>query len=254
MNNHLIIGSGHAARFVIKLLREVLPLVSISVVSRNKNQATRKLADLQEINILSDEDEIPLADMLWLAVPDECISDAFQKYKMQATKGICHLSGATSIKEITDTDASPIVIWPVASLSLPYTLSKISLVIECSDDHFFLHTLQDQRLHIFKTNYENRVKMHMLAVAANNFVHHLHTLIEEELKSQNLSKDFLMPLIEQTYYNILHDNLKNLQTGPARRADVATIRQHENIIKTPALKNLYQSITNSILHFYAIEL
>lgn len=253
MNNHAIIGSGHAARFVIYLLREIYPSASISVISRNKQKAAKKLGNLFEINILNEEEAAP-ADMLWLAVPDHQISNAFKKYKDLAQKGVCHLSGATSLLEISDLNVLPIVIWPVASLSLPYNIFEIPLVVECTDDHFFYQALKKNRFQIFKTNYENRIKMHMLAVVANNFVHHIYALIEDELKNQDLSKDLLMPLIQQTFSNIQKNNLKTLQTGPARRADFSTIRKHIDIIKSPALKILYQSITNSIIHFHATEL
>ncbi len=112
--------------------------------------------------------------------------------------------------------------------TLKILASKISNVVQCVTD-------------------EERLLYHLAAVISNNFTNHLFGKAYGLLKNNDLSFDLLMPLIEETVQKIHFNNPDEIQTGPARRGDMKTIKEHLNLLNlNPELKKIYIDISNSI--------
>ena len=103
-------------------------------------------------------------------------------------------------------------------------------------------------------NSHERKKLHLAAVLANNFTHHLLYKVAQMSENlqvpldifKNLAQQSLIPSSTQEYYDG--------QTGPARRDDITTLKNHVELINDPELKVLYEAFNQSIKKTYGTEL
>ena len=93
---------------------------------------------------------------------------------------------------------------------------------------------------------DERQKLHLAAVIANNFSNHLYTLSAQYLAKNNIDFDLLKPLITETVHKISNSNPKANQTGPAKRNDIETIEKHFSLMENEDLKEIYKILTKSI--------
>ena len=99
----------------------------------------------------------------------------------------------------------------------------------------------------FIINDKQRLALHVAAVFANNFSHHMLVQAQQLCIKHNLQWEILQPLIERTFTQAKEKNLAQLQTGPAIRNDKKTIQSHLAIIKDdPTASSLYKLLTKSI--------
>ncbi|GCD76806.1 hypothetical protein JCM31826_02880 [Thermaurantimonas aggregans] len=252
--SHLIVGSGNAARFVLKLLDVLFNSdFKAMLVSRSPDTCSVKFKEWKNVTISNHQFHTDTYDAIWLAVPDAFISSYAQSLKADARRWI-HLSGATSLEALEPHADKGLVIWPIISLASAYDIRQVPFAIETATHDDFVEVLKLKFTNVIEMPYEKRLAAHMAAVVSNNFAHHLHALLEEELIQQGISRQFLKPIIEQTFQRILAGDLKGSQTGPARRGDLPTIEKHLKTIKSEKLLLLYKTLTQSIQKYYATEL
>lgn len=92
-----------------------------------------------------------------------------------------------------------------------------------------------------------RLIYHLAAVIANNFSNHLFGKAADLLHNNGLEFRMILPLIEETVRKIHANEPASVQTGPARRGDLLTIRKHLDLLQTsPELRKIYIDISNSI--------
>lgn len=114
-----------------------------------------------------------------------------------------------------------------------------------------LRFLYDMGLKYSEETAEARFSAHLAAVFINNFgyfvMKHGLTLAQKHHIPPTLFK----PLINQTISNLLVD--KYLQTGPARRNDMETLRSHESMLTDESLE-IYKALSAFIQHTNSNEL
>lgn len=100
-------------------------------------------------------------------------------------------------------------------------------------------------------NTEQRLKIHLAAVFANNFVNHLFHIASDIMESSDIDFNLLKPLIKETIEKISHLSPAEAQTGPAKRNDQKIMKQHMEMLKDqPKLQNLYRELSQMILEQY----
>jgi predicted short-subunit dehydrogenase-like oxidoreductase (DUF2520 family) len=90
--------------------------------------------------------------------------------------------------------------------------------------------------------------LHVAAVFANNFTNAIFMAAQEVLKSSpELKMEFLLPIIQQTIDKLKFNNALDIQTGPAKRGDMQTIKRHEQLLNgLESEQILYEAITEYI--------
>jgi len=106
-------------------------------------------------------------------------------------------------------------------------------------------------LHLEQVTYLNsdqRNLLHVAAVFANNFTNAIFMAAQEVLKSSpELKMEFLLPIIQQTIDKLKFNNALDIQTGPAKRGDMQTIKRHEKLLNgLESEQILYEAITEYI--------
>lgn len=104
----------------------------------------------------------------------------------------------------------------------------------------------------YEVNSEQRAKLHLAAVYANNFVNSILAEAKKLSEKANLPFEILQPLVEETVKKGFELGPKNAQTGPARRGDHEVLKKQIDALDLDQ-KELYKTLTNSILKRYERE-
>ncbi|HBF89036.1 MAG TPA: DUF2520 domain-containing protein [Bacteroidales bacterium] len=254
INKIAIIGSGNlATNLAINLSNKDFDIVQI--YSRNIENAI-ELAKQTNSEPISDLALLTKqADLYIVAVSDSAISEVVSKINIK-NKLVVHTSGSVSVNVFGNKFENFGIFYSLQTFSKSTIVdfNNIPILIEANNIQN-LNNLTNLARCLSNTvrviSSEDRQKIHIAAVFANNFTNHMYSLSQQYLESNNLDIELLKPLIIETAHKILDNNPKDIQTGPARRNDKITIEKHIEMLKNkPEFQKLYSFVSESILNFY----
>ena len=193
------------------------------------------------------------ADWLLLAVRDDAIdkvAGALARHVPQALA--THTSGATPGTVLAPHFRRFGVFYPLQSFSPERqpVWSTIPFCVDAADpaDRAFLQkTARQLGSRAWLVNDEQRAALHVAAVFANNFTNQCYAVAEALLAEQGLPFELLHPLMQETLAKALAYSPARMQTGPARRGDLATLRRHMALLAGhPDWQAMYDAISRSI--------
>ena len=82
----------------------------------------------------------------------------------------------------------------------------------------------------YQVESKQRIALHVSAVFACNFTNYLFSIAHDICTINKIPFDTLFPLIRETLEKIEKNNPSEIQTGPALRKDLTTIKKHLNLI------------------------
>jgi predicted short-subunit dehydrogenase-like oxidoreductase (DUF2520 family) len=196
------------------------------------------------------------SDFTILAIDDSYIEKTLGKINCADTI-VLHTSGSTGMDIFNNRAQRFGVFYPVQSFTKnkKINFSNVPVCIEASDKVTLekLHGLASIITnHVHHMNSEQRRVVHLAGVMANNFTNHILALTFDILETHAIDRKIIVPLIEETFNKIKYLEPKVAQTGPARRNNMEIIRKHLKVIEgEPAMKNLYNAISESIIAYYS---
>lgn len=197
--------------------------------------------------------ELKQADIYIIALPD----DAIATLDLQHVKGlVVHTSGTVSYQQIQAQQRG--VLYPPQSFSKEKSIHfkniHFCLDVEFNKDRNLLEHL----VTLFAASWtylseEQRQKLHIAAVFANNFSNRIIGIAYDLCKEHRIDFKILQPLLQETFLKtqILPPN--KAQTGPALRNDEATIAKHLAQLDTTN-KEIYKILTQSIQEKHNVKL
>ncbi len=191
------------------------------------------------------------SDLIFLAISDDAIQEFFSSYKFPSVTTIVHCSGTVILGAISNFHSNTGVIYPFQTFSTDkkIDLKTVQTFIEYSNPKA-QSTIEDFCSEVFpKYQYlssEDRLKLHLAAVFANNFTNHMLTIAENILEESNLPAEVIHELVEETFAKYKTKGARKSQTGPAARGDQKTINAHLEKLKTKELREIYKSISSHI--------
>jgi len=217
---------------------------AISLAESCGSTAYKEIADLRE-----------LADMIIIAVSDNAIENVAGRIgKFEGI--VVHTAGSVAMDVLKDSFKNYGVFYPLQTFSkgVPVTLREVPFFIE-SSSHANTETIKEvaQALSekVYEANSHQRMLLHVAAVFACNYSNFMYTISSEVIKSSGLSQEVLHPLIIETARKATSGNPLEMQTGPARRNDTATIKKHlESLASLPEYAELYQLLAKLISSKY----
>jgi predicted short-subunit dehydrogenase-like oxidoreductase (DUF2520 family) len=247
-----LIGSGNVANALGKTLQHY-GLICKGIWSRNQKTA-QTLSNNLKTKSFSKISELPPSSIIIICVPDQHVIDMIKAIPEQKKTWIVHCSGSTPLPDF-NTSQWYGVLYPLQTINkltkIPLS-TKIPFLIEASPHAPFVQLESFANLlseNVYECNSHQRINLHMAAVFSNNFCNHLLGIAQNECKKQGINPKILKPLIKQTISNALNNNPFDIQTGPASRNDHITISKHLKLLENNnVLKNVYESITKSILN------
>lgn len=206
----------------------------------------------KKIDVTDSYKRLKKADVYIIAVSDSAISEVSENINNRQGV-VVHTSGGNSINILKNTGAKG-VFYPLQTFSKAKEISfkNIPLCIEAENEQDFrvLERLANAVSNtVYKITSEQRSQLHIAAVFANNFTNHMLTIAEKICKENDLPFQILIPLVEETVSKISKLSPFEAQTGPAKRNDTQTIKNHLKKLDSYN-KNLYLALSNSIIKLY----
>lgn len=241
-----MIGSGNVAWHFSRMFQSI-GIDVLEVYSRNQEEAQKLSIELKTRRLERLEDISPESDLIVLAVNDDSIEEVASQIKSDAL--VVHTSGTASINKLPNNRKG--VIWSIQSLrkGQQTEYSNIPFLIEANVDSdenaldILIKKISDK---VYIKNSEERLKAHLAAVIANNFVNHLYSISNEILSQAQLPFSILLPIIEEETRKVHSYRPEEIQTGPASRGDQKTIESHLNLIQEKELKEIYRLVSERI--------
>lgn len=195
-------------------------------------------------------------NIILLCVPDDQIVSISQSIPQHIREHalVLHTSGTHSYHAIHQSVARRGVLYPLQTFgvqspefykqSLPYVIDA-----EQTSDLGLLHQIvEDLGGKSYLLTPEQKSALHLSAVFANNFTHHILGHALDILRQKDIPTDIMIPLLKQTLDNAWHAENTERQTGPARRNDTETIHKHQKelSLSQPEKLELYNLLTQYI--------
>ncbi len=202
--------------------------------------------------------DLPDADLYIICVKDDAIRDV-AKTIYAPGRFIVHNSGATNADILAKDKNRFGAIWPMQTLIKGNT-------VDYKETMFFVTGSDEEtteELGNFVKKISNRVEfvtdkqraiLHMSAVWVNNFTNHMFDIANTILEENGLKFEFMLPMIKDMMEKASTADPSLLQTGPAKRSDMATIEKHKELLSNhPEWKELYYEISRSIIQKFIKE-
>ncbi|AKA36160.1 Rossmann-like and DUF2520 domain-containing protein [Flagellimonas lutaonensis] len=242
----IIIGSGNVAFHLFQAFNCVKHTEVVQVVARNK-VALDQFAP--ETDRATDFGTIKNADVYLLAVSDSAIRELIPYLKTKQGV-VAHTSGSVPMTVLSETESYG-VFYPLQTFSKekPVNLSEVPICIE-GNNATTLSVLgklaQSLSGNVHEITSEQRRKLHLAAVFANNFANHLFAISAAICEASHVPFDLLRPLIGETADKVRLLPPEEAQTGPATRNDIETMQRHLDELADPLHKKIYQLLSQSI--------
>lgn len=254
--NIVCIGSGNVAWHLAQRLYKAGHNME-QVYSRSLSNA-QYLADLIDADCITDLNLIaPNADLYLIALTDDITGQLSQSFPIHLgpSQIICHTSGVLASDTFSSVSVNYGSFYPYQTLTKnnPLSHDQLPICIHANNEKTIeiLQLLASQiSSQVQLISDDKKQYLHVAGVIINNFTNHLVYQAEQLLESKNISPDVMKPLLNNTINKLENMNPLAAQTGPARRNDLDTITKHMELISDPKLKEIYQSITSSILNTY----
>lgn len=205
------------------------------IYNHNINSA-EKLASKLSCFFTNKKKEIPeTSDLYIVALKDENILNTLKGVNLK-DKLIAHTSGSFNSKLLNPISSNWACFYIMQTMisNLNTDFSSSQILIE-ANNYKSLNILKEIAKKLGSDVKEldsiKRQKLHIAAIATNNFTYHLFSCIQEYCSKNDISFDILKPLLKETINNINKQVAFKLQTGPAKRGDTKTITNHLNLLK-----------------------
>ncbi|MFT5724413.1 MAG: putative short-subunit dehydrogenase-like oxidoreductase (DUF2520 family) [Bacteroidia bacterium] len=244
------IGSGNVAWHFARALNAAGHSI-IQVISREKNHA-KALADVYDCVYSTDVKKLsPDVELCIVCVSDDQLTTVAKQIP-SSDNIVVHTCGSHSINILETTGENHGVFYPLQSFSKDrqVDINSVPFLLEASNPEtlIVLHTIASSLSHyVLTSDSEARLKYHLSAVLVNNFVNHLYVEAETYLIDNQLDFNVLKPIIKETAMKIQNLSPVEAQTGPAKRGDDETIKQHLKLLEdSKNLKALYKTLSDVI--------
>lgn len=245
-----IAGTGRVATTLSRALKAANHTVNV-VYGRDltKAKAVAKAVDADATN--SPDLSSYGCDIVLLCVRDDAIAYLVSKLNLPAGCLCCHLSGSTPMNILLRHSPHG-VFYPLQSFTkdTPTSLEDTPIYLEGSDEES-LRMLAQLAGSLYaiprRANSQTRRHLHLCAVMANNFCHHILDLCRGRMEEQSLRFEDLHLLMKHTLQRAFETSTEGMQTGPAARGDEGIINKHMKLLENdPQMQKIYQAMSESI--------
>ena len=205
---------------------------------------------------------LPEVDLVVIAVRDDAIRDVADRLRLQTRNAIVVHTAAMRTIAALDRFARYGLFYVLGSFSAEhYTdFAELPIVVE-GNSEAVVGRLKALALEfsdrVYELDLQQRKWMHLAAVWANNFTNHLLGISHHLLRDASIPEQIMHPIIRQTFERALVSDPRDVQTGPALRGDVQTLRMHRQMMHTwkeGSYAALYDLLSLSIARTHGVSL
>ena len=245
-----IVGAGNLAWHLGVGLNQA-DVEIVGVYNRSRQNA-EMLATHLNTKVVSNFRAFRHCDLILLTVSDDAIKELAGEIP-QFEGIVAHTSGNTAL-EILFPHKHIGVFYPVQTFSkdIDVNLRAVPFLVEGNSDEVETSLQQlagKLSKEVYKINSQQRRRLHVAAVFANNFTNHMLKQAHDICETNDIPFSVLSPLIQETIDKLKTVSPAKAQTGPAIRRDMKTIKIHKDLLEGNSLK-LYDLITKDMLETY----
>lgn len=251
MKKIILIGAGNVATHLgLALKKEGYDIIEVwsRDMAHAQELATRLSCEAKDdISCLSSD-----ADLYIFSVVDDALPQLLNAFPHH-DKMLVHTAGSLPMSVLENKTKRFGVFYPLQTFSKHKSVDflNIPIFIEASDPKT-LCVLKEMANAISQdvniATSEQRKYLHIAAVFACNFTNYFYAIGEKILEDNNLSFDYLRPLILETALKAQKYSPATVQTGPAIRKDEKIMDSHLSLLESqPELQKFYQEISRSII-------
>ena len=245
----LLIGTGRMAYHLgHNITRTSFELIGVAGRDAEKTADLARFLDRPAFRLNALPEEV---DLVIIATSDDSIHSVATALPYTNCV-IAHTAGAAGL-DLLEPHAHRAVLWPIQTLShgAPVDLGPVPIVVDANDAVARETILRLSRAiseSVFELTHEQRELLHLTAVLASNLPVFLMHEAQRLLKQQKLPTDLLLPLWRTTAHNVVTIGPEAALTGPARRGDLSSIKNHlEHLSNEPDLQRIYALLSAMIL-------
>jgi predicted short-subunit dehydrogenase-like oxidoreductase (DUF2520 family) len=169
---------------------------------------------------------------------------------------VVHTSGTVSLDAIASAGHTQGVFYPFQSFqktrSVQWTELPVFIegsTIEAAQQLFELAEALGAQPQLLDS--EERMKVHLAGVLANNFSNFLFSKAYEWLEEVGVNPEVMLPMLEETVARLRDLHPMDAQTGPARRKDTSTMERHLALLaQQPDMAEVYRLISKQLISLY----
>jgi len=242
-----IIGAGNVG---INLFETLIKKKGLKIVSLFNRSIEKILSHRKKTFITNNMDEIKKSDIYIISTNDDSIEKVSNQLKGRGGL-ILHTSGSTEMK-ILSVHKDFGVLYPLQTLTKDKLcdFKKVPVCIE-GNSTFNIKKLKKLVTIIgskcYHVDSKQRLALHVSAVFACNFTNYLFSIAHDICAENKIPFEIFFPLIRETIEKIEKNDPSKIQTGPAIRKDLNTIKKHLNFIKSKNSKKIYSILTQAII-------
>jgi predicted short-subunit dehydrogenase-like oxidoreductase (DUF2520 family) len=243
-----IVGSGKVAHYLALEWHKYGYHIAF-IVARNA-KAGKALAKQCGAKYSADSQSALSSDVVVLAVSDDAIAAVQKPFK--GYKGLLlHCAGSVNMQVLSASKRRG-VIYPLQSVQSAPMPKDFTFLIEAEqskDLSLIKALLKACQLHFVKADSAQRLHYHLAAVIVNNFTNALISIADQLISDFDLQAKPLQAMLQKTVQTALQKGGYESQTGPAKRGDFGTLKQHEQLLKQqPLVLAVYKSLSAYIYH------
>ncbi|MDR2138623.1 MAG: DUF2520 domain-containing protein [Tannerella sp.] len=245
----VFIGSGNVATHLSVAMQKAGYTIG-QIYSRHETNA-RTLAGRLHCDWTAKTSEITsTADLYVFAAKDDALPELLAQMPVNNALWI-HTAGSIPMHVFKGYTTHYGVLYPLQTFSKNRNTDfrRVPCLIEAllPEDETRLHEIAVRLSDNVRTlSSEKRKFVHLAAVFACNFSNHMYVLAGKLVEEQGLSSNILLPLIDETAAKIHALSPSDAQTGPALRGDRKILEHHLALLSDPAMREMYQLISNHI--------
>ena len=241
----VILGAGNVATHFFKAFKKAENVEVIQVYNRSEASLEVFKSNTQTTSDLA---QLKNADVFLVCVKDDAI-EALISQLSNIDGIVAHSSGSVPLSASAKRNA---VFYPLQTFSkqTEVNFKEIPICIETSaaEDLPVLKRLANSISEkVFEISSEQRKKLHLAAVFACNFSNYMYSIAEDLCNQNEVPFEVLSALIKETAQKATLYSPKSVQTGPAKRNDQVTIKQHLAQLNNADYKEIYKLLTQSII-------
>ena len=257
IKNITILGTGNIANGFLNLFIKNKFKIDCIFGNSSKNIEKSVLKNTFFTNNIS---KIPSSSDLYIfALSDDAYLEVFKKISKNNHLTI-HTSGSLDSESLDVFSSRWGCIYPLQSIKKDSKISweKVPFFIEAAnekDEKLLSVFCSSNNMNFSILNSSKRRKLHLAAVASNNFTYHLLSMVKEYCIKNEINFKDLKPLLEKTMEASLNEDPYIKQTGPANRGDNKLIeKQIKELKEFKNLQEIYEIFTKQIIKKHHHEL
>lgn len=255
-----LLGCGKVGITILYYLKDRHTI--IGVYDPDKKARNRAAAILGIKKTVPYPEFVSKSDAVFIATPDDMIQDASNRIRKHLGKNtiLVHFSGTLPAEILPLARGTlrcavhPFATFPKLVIPPPRPVYPLFIQGERKTMDRVARIFRGKNFTVTRIHKTQKERCHLMGVMCSNLfvslVAAVKKLAPRGIDRERLFRDAVLPLIEETLANLKRSGIRNALSGPVRRGDIRTVKEHLKILrKDKNLDRIYRSLSENIIDY-----